>query len=989
MMNKIMLLIALFFPTVLFGQSWEELVSQADSFQNQGDFTKAILYLENAKQKASEVYGKDHENYISTLNELAFLYKSAGNYKSALQLYWEAKNILKKSVGSEHPDYVETLNNMAELYTTLGNYMAALSLYKEKKDIIENEIGGKNSIYATLLSNMAYLHQQLGEDDEALLLFEESKNIFQVINGIEDPRYASLMNNLGLLYMEMGNYEAAYPLLTAVKEIRFRTSIDKPLDYAYSLNSLAGFYKSTGNYKEALSLYEEAKIIIKENLGDTHPSYAILLDNLATLYTLIKNFEAALPLYNEAIQIEKQSEGIKNLNYAGTINNLAILYSSMGNNEDAIHLLEESSKIQFNTMGNKHPDYAATLHNLALVYCSLNEYKNCKDKIIEAMNIIMSHFNNLDILSEKQKINYKKVDVGLFYSFYSTCLKLYSHDKSIAKYLFDTYLFSQNILFSSSKKMKEVILNSNDNELIDLYNKYVNTKVFLARAYSLTGEELINNKINVDSLERISENDEKELSKKTKVFENYLSEKNYNWEDIRKKLKRNEATVSVIRFPYYNQVWTDSIKYVALIITKEMVDSPKLVELKNSSEFEGKFSELYRTSILPDSEKLKSNVGCYKAFWEEIEKEIKDKDLVYFCPDGVYYTINLNTIQYPDGQYLYEKKDIVILNSLRELIEEDEPVYKSKIALLVGSPNYSMSKKSKKIQATDFNNNYSDAGSYQITREFRDFTLTYLPGTKIEVEKINELLKKQGWVTQYLTGNQALEDAVKSVKNPRILHIATHGFFADDIQQNTGNQLNNSLLFGQNTIRAIENPMLRSGLMFCGSQNTLNGEYNLQGQTDDGILTGYEAMDLTLDSTELVVLSACETGLGEIKDGEGVYGLQRAFKLAGARNLIMSLWKVDDNATQLLMRKFYEFWLAGNTKRKAFKMAQDHLKTETVYKQPYYWGGFVYIGMDRSIDKYNSGESDRVKARPLLYLFVFAVMLGLFFLYRKKIFRFR
>ena len=141
--------------------------------------------------------------------------------------------------------------------------------------------------------------------------------------------------------------------------------------------------------------------------------------------------------------------------------------------------------------------------------------------------------------------------------------------------------------------------------------------------------------------------------------------------------------------------------------------------------------------------------------------------------------------------------------------------------------------------------------------------------------------------------------------------------------------------------------MMRSGLMLAGSQHTLNGSSDPIKLTEDGILTGYEAMDLDLRGTELVVLSACNTGLGEIQDGEGVYGLQRAFRIAGAENIIMSLWKVDDNATQILMRKFYEYWLGGNSKRQAFKLAQHYLRTETEYSAPYYWGAFVFIGMDR------------------------------------------
>ncbi|MCD4681019.1 MAG: CHAT domain-containing protein, partial [Bacteroidales bacterium] len=351
----------------------------------------------------------------------------------------------------------------------------------------------------------------------------------------------------------------------------------------------------------------------------------------------------------------------------------------------------------------------------------------------------------------------------------------------------------------------------------------------------------------------------------------------------------------------------------------------------------------------------------------------------YLCPDGVYHQINLNTLQYPNCKYLYELKDIVILNSLGELLQEKQDYSNSKRALLVGNPNFSMDNESHNKLATNYTVSGPDAGSYSLSRDFKNKMLSALPGTKLEVEKIDSLLERSAWITQCLTGNQALEEAIKSIINPQVLHIATHGFFANNTFPNKSKGLEGFILTDQNQLLKAENPMLRSGLMLCGSQNTLAGEYDYSDQLEDGILTAYEAMNLTLDSTELVILSACETGAGEIMNGEGVYGLQRAFQIAGAKNIIMSLWKVDDNATQLLMRKFYEFWLAGSSKREAFKMAQDYLRTKTSYQHPYYWGSFIYLGMDRSFEKIPDKHSH------LLWLLILVLPVGLLIYYKKYI----
>ena len=205
----------------------------------------------------------------------------------------------------------------------------------------------------------------------------------------------------------------------------------------------------------------------------------------------------------------------------------------------------------------------------------------------------------------------------------------------------------------------------------------------------------------------------------------------------------------------------------------------------------------------------------------------------------------------------------------------------------------------------------------------------------MEVNELNALLNQKGWLSEAFLELDATESQIKKLDNPRVFHIATHGFFMPEIED-TGEE---KLL--QNA--AAKNPLLRTGLMLVGAGDILNKtdfNYNI----DDGILTAYEAMNLNLDQTELVVLSACETGLGDLEVGEGVYGLQRAFLVAGARNLIMSMFKVDDDATQQLMVTFYRRWLETGEMRASFIQAKKEVRNK--YKDPIYWGAFIMIGME-------------------------------------------
>ena len=205
------------------------------------------------------------------------------------------------------------------------------------------------------------------------------------------------------------------------------------------------------------------------------------------------------------------------------------------------------------------------------------------------------------------------------------------------------------------------------------------------------------------------------------------------------------------------------------------------------------------------------------------------------------------------------------------------------------------------------------------------------------------MLKQQGFQVSTFVGDDCLEEAVKAVKSPRILHIATHGYFAADVKPDLTRA--NETFLGMQRRMVAENPLLRSGLFFAGAERTLNGQRKPGEVAENGILTAYEALNLDLTNTELVVLSACETGLGQIQNGEGVYGLQRAFRMAGARSVLMSLWKVDDQATQILMENFYKNWLVeGLTKHQALKKAQQTVRNTPGKEAPSFWAAFVLIG---------------------------------------------
>jgi CHAT domain-containing protein len=297
---------------------------------------------------------------------------------------------------------------------------------------------------------------------------------------------------------------------------------------------------------------------------------------------------------------------------------------------------------------------------------------------------------------------------------------------------------------------------------------------------------------------------------------------------------------------------------------------------------------------------------------------------VYISCDGVFNKVNFNVLKkHHSGQYVIDEWLIRRLSNTRELVEIRKLNASSKklnSATLIGYADFNLSKE----DVIREDEKRSVAHQYGFDTE----EIPILPATQKEVEILGGLMEQKEWQVNKLTQEKATEDNLKSEAGNSVLHIATHGFFLEDVSTEN---LSNEDDF-------LSNPLFQSGILLSGA----SVPYAMRNGSEDGVLTAYEAMNLNLENTELVALSACETGLGTIQNGEGVFGLQRSFLMAGANSLLMSLWQVDDAATQQLMVDFYTFWLGGTEKHEAFRQAQ--LKNKQHYNDPYYWGGFIMIG---------------------------------------------
>lgn len=933
-------------------------------YNKQGLYAQAEPLLIKSRDIRAKVLGKTHIDYFKSCNSLASLYEDLGSFDEAESVAEEAKSIIEKLKGKEHHDYADVCNTLGLIYFRKGAYHKAEPLYREAQNIFLKTYGKEHEDYAKTSYNLAKVFRKKGLFNQAEALFLESKIIREKTLGKSHPKYAQSCDNLAGLYRIEGFFDKAEPLFLEAKNIREEVLGKSHPNYATSCQNLALLYQDLKRFDKAEALMKESKQVRENILGKSHPSYATSCHNLARLYEVQAKFVEAEQMHLEAKNVREKSLGKLHPDYGKSCFSVAKLYEKQGFYSKAEPLLVEAIEIFKQTLGNTHPDYAEYINQLGDLYEKQDMIAKAIPLYLEASKGFISQTeNNFAHLSEKEK--------GLFYATFNTyfehynsfVLKCQKDFTQLTAWIYHNALITKALLFNATNKMRGRIRKSNDEQLIQLYSIWKSKKEYLTKAYQMTDDEK-EEETDIKKMEDEINQIEKELSQRSAFFAQENEKIQYEWTDIQKQLKKNEAAIEIIRTRFYDKKWTDSVLYIALIVRPQTKGQPEMVVLGNGKELEGKYLRSYQSGI----KFQRNDKYSYLQYWERIAQKIPNTQKVFISLDGVYNSINLNTLFNPKTQrFLIDElniqlvsntKDLIKFASHRRAIRKNMKAYQ---AHLFGYPDYAGNPEKKDTAQTNPNNDRALAWNddkentgvkLDTTQRFFGFDgkIAVLQGTKTEIININSFLQKQKLNPKIYLEMQANEEAIKSLRNPDILHIATHGFFLTDIPTAEENTEKSETRFfaGLQSKRLIANPLLRCGLLLAGAEFSLSGkikELNASGSlgAENGILTAQEAMNLDLDNTDLVVLSACETGLGEIKNGEGVYGLQRAFQQAGAKSVLMSLWTVSDESTQEMMSLFYEnLVIKQQDKRIAFQNAQKTLKAK--YPQPYYWGAFVMVG---------------------------------------------
>jgi len=881
-----------------------------------------------------------------------------GEFKDAEEKFLNALSILGKSGNS--PDKMKCEEELARLYIVTGRYREA-GKYLNR------------SLRTSTSKNVRNFMVSLGMDEEILLLMqkglyseaqEKAEEIIRVRTArLKTSKHRSMILPLqaaAQVYSANGLYGKAETHAIQACEISKAVFGDTSLHFFKSQAILARVHTSYGDYDRGLEfaklaingisryygndhvemaqpvtdiamvlLYKGAskedvlhyltlaKNIVQKKLGDKHPKYAEALQYLASYHIQMNKMQDALPLLDQAEIIWKERLGKSSIYLAEILLSRADVDWKFGRIPDARKYLSEAAEMYRKNFNDVHPRYVAILPRIAQsYYLEKNNEKAidyARDASKQCLAFVRSQFPSM---SDREKSRFwSNLQPGIEF-FYTLALKNYRNRPELISEMYDLVLQTKSILLSSSIRIRERIMNSANNEVKVLYRDWIYKKEQVSAAVEMGQDERTEAGIDLRKLETDADEMEAELSRISEDFRKSREESKLTWKQIKVALPARSAAVEMLRFRLYENGFTDSVIYAALILRQESEGGPALVVLPNGRQMESRNLRYYRNSI---KSATRDNLS-YGIYWAPVKAVLNNTSRIFFSPDGIYNELNPEGLLSPAGTYVIDEDKFTLIATSRDIMEEGKikvrPQGQKNLAVLIGDPEY-----------------YPDSSKGEKLIE-------KLPGTRREIEEISTTLSSNRWDVVSLVDSNASESRIRAIGNPRILHIATHGFF----KENGSSRFTETSFSLLSRNRAIDNPLLRSGIYLHSAGNTLDelkGDHHFQ--LGEGIMSAMEAMNLTLNASELVVLSACETGRGDIQSGEGVYGLQRAFQIAGAKGIIMSLFKVSDDATRELMAVFYKNWIErGLTIRDAFYQAK--LEVKKTRPEPLFWSSFVLVG---------------------------------------------
>ena len=958
-----------------------------------GPDTRALA--ERALAIKEQVDGPSHPGVAVSLNALAMVLKEQGEFAQARSLYERALHIREQAFGPDDPQVADSLHSLAGLLLRSGDYEAALPLYRRALALREKVLGPDHADVAKSLNNLALLLWNMGEYAEAGPLYERAVRILEKLLGSDHPLVARGLANSALNLWSMGDYNGAKPLYERARTILEKTLGPENADVATVIDYQALLFHDAGDDGQARVLYRKAQAIFEHALGDD-PRLAESLHNLAVLERDAGELDEARRLFDRSLAILEKVDGPGHPDVAKGLNALGLLLRDAGDEDGARSVLERALRIRQNTYGPDHPAVGETLLNLAQVLDAGGDPVGALDAALRAERIGREHLrHSVRGLSERQALGYAAVrtsGLGLALSLAAEAV-----DPDARRKVWDVFTQSRALVLDEMAARHRAVHGVQDSAVEQLAQSLDSTRRRLA-TLAIRGPEGEPPEVYrrlMDEARREEEDAERSLALRSAAFRHDQARAGVGLADILAALPPDSALVA---YAYRGAVERpgppsgarpesrgEDPCYLAFAVGPREVN-PSLVRLGSAGEIDGlvrRWREAVGTAPgvvrvarrRAEDDYRQAGEALRRVIWDPLAPHLQGARRIFVVPDGSISLVNLATL--PEGDAYLLESDAVIhyLSAERDLVHPYEEPAPGEGLLIIGAPDFDARASSSPIgpqsaarrppaRARDrgarrdgsFSAPERGRGLEAHCADFRSMRFSPLPGARAEAEEVAAAWRRGGAQSGAtggvlrLTGSAAGKAAFKqAAAGHRVLHLATHAFFLDDLCLSalTSDPATPSREAGPPPPVKGDSPLLLSGLALSGANRRVAPGSPVDAD-DDGILTAEEIASLDLSGVEWVVLSACQTGIGRIQAGEGVLGLRRAFRVAGARTLIMSLWRVEDEAAREWMKRLYKSRLSGLSTADAVRQAslsvlRDRRRAGGT-THPFYWGAFVADG---------------------------------------------
>lgn len=953
------------------------LESLANHYRRLNGYENAARLFSRVLEIRQKHLGADHFQTARVIQSLANNYSNWGDFSKATPLFQRALELYEKKLAPEHNEKRTLLNNLGNFYYNNGEYAKAEVLYLQNLEAEEKTSPLLPARYSNVLNNLANVYLIRKEYDKAETLFQRSLEFAQKAFEPDSLQIAVPLNSLAVIYSSNGNYAKAEELLQRALDIRVKKLPLGHSEIGLSFQSLGNLYLNKGDYVKAETFYQQAYENRVKNLKPENPEVTAAMNNLGAFYFNIKDYEKAELYYSKALEIREKKPGPE---ATSSLLGLADLYLLRGDNHKAEEFYERARVMSEAGRGEKNFEIATILQGLGNVFLCREEYTKAEAAYSEALNIqtmaraanhpgIGSHLNSLVRLYYRQGEAAKAMQyqaAALSTAEYNIRLNLgYGSERAKLAYLatlssdldqaisIHTQLAPNNpeainvaatlilqrkgrTLDAMAESLASIQQTNPENYRLLAGLKETNSrlsKLILNGKHNNQTDELYQS--NIQLLQEEREKYEETISKRSAAMA--LSLKPFSLATIQQNLPPDTALIEFFAYQPLNRKFTkwgeryDPPHYIAYVIRNKDVRWAELGEAKAIDKAIAEFRESLRDYKRRDTEKLARIVD--EKVMQPLRPFLNDTPHLLISPDGAINLIPFAALVDEQGKYLVARHNVSYLTNGRDLLRLQIARETRTAPLLVADPLFGEPEGEMLAQVETPKHRPSPRAQTRAAvtsgKELSEMYFNRLRQTAIEAEAIKKLFPQ----AKALTAAQATESALKQVAAPSILHVATHGFFLSDQPTPTATGTRNL-----NANVRIENPLLRSGLALTGA-NLRKGN-----REEDGILTAMEVAGLNLWGTKLVVLSGCETGLGDVKNGEGVHGLRRALILAGSETQVMSLWKVNDRVTRDWMTTYYTGLKKGLGRGEALRQVQLQMLKDPNRQHPYYWASFIQSG---------------------------------------------